>query len=90
LEAIDVCKKDPKINLVLMDIKMPVMDGIAALKEIKKIRKDLPVIAQTAYYAQENQKQELLELGFDDFIIKPILAAELFRKIERTCLKPTE
>jgi len=70
-EAIEICKADPDIDLVLMDIKMPVMNGYEAAREIKKIRKDLPVIAQTAY-ALKGDKQKCIQAGCDDYISKPI------------------
>jgi len=70
-EALDACEANPAIDLVLMDLKMPVMDGISSMKEIKKTRGDLPVIAQTAF-GTENERQHFLDLGFDDYISKPI------------------
>jgi PAS domain S-box-containing protein len=81
LEAFDFCKENPSVSMVLMDIKMPVMDGVSAFKEIKKIRPSLPIIAQTAY-ALEQEKQEFLNLGFNDYIAKPILRDELLKKIK--------
>lgn len=69
--ALKTCEENPQIDLVLMDIKMPVMDGIQAFREIRKLWPDLPVIAQTAY-ALEKEKQELLDIGFNDYIVKPI------------------
>ena len=70
-EAVDLCKGNDKIDLVLMDIKMPVMDGYMATKKIKKIRPNLPIIAQTAYSTAEDL-QNALNAGCDDFISKPI------------------
>lgn len=70
-EALKVCEENRFINLVLMDIKMPVMDGITAFKEIRKIRNDLPILAVTAY-ALENEKDKFLDLGFNGYISKPI------------------
>jgi PAS domain S-box-containing protein len=75
-EAVRVCLNNPSVDLVIMDIKMPVMDGIQAFREIRKIRKDLPVIAQTAY-ALEREKQEFLNMGFDAYIAKPIIKDHL-------------
>ena len=80
IEAIDLCKKIGQINIVLMDIKMPVMNGFEACAEIKKIRPDLPVIAQTAYTSQD----EILkgeEAGCVDYITKPIDIRQLIHKI---------
>jgi PAS domain S-box-containing protein len=81
LEAINMCKKHPEIKLVLMDIKMPEMDGQTALIEIRKDFPKLPIIAQTAY-ALEHEKEYLLNNGFNDYMAKPIKKAELIRKIE--------
>lgn len=70
-EAIEICKSNKKINLVLMDLKMPVLNGIEATKEIKKIRPDLPIIAQTAY-AMTEDKRTTLNVGCVDYLTKPI------------------
>ncbi len=70
-EAINICKKSNTIDLVLMDLKMPVMDGYEAVKKIKSFRKDLPVIAVTAN-ALDSAKEKALNAGCDDFISKPI------------------
>jgi len=73
-EAVEHVKKRKDISLVLMDIKMPVMDGYEATKLIKKIRPKLPVIAQTAFAGNHN-KTQVQEAGFDNYISKPILKA---------------
>ena len=70
-EAFEICKTDPNISLVLMDIKMPVMNGLEATRLIKKIRPDLPVVAQTAYSSIED-RAKALSVGCNDFISKPI------------------
>ncbi len=70
-EAVDECKKDQQIDLVLMDIRMPVMNGLEATKLIMPIRKDLPIIAQTAY-AMDSDRNRSLEVGCIDYISKPI------------------
>ena len=77
-EAIEYCLSNAKIDIVLMDIKMPKIDGIMAMKEIRKQNIKIPIIAQTAY-ALESEKQDLLEMGFDDYIAKPIKKDELFQ-----------
>lgn len=70
-EAVDICKKNDKIDLVLMDLKMPVMDGFEATRQIKSIRKDMPVVALTAY-ALKIDELKAKEAGCIDFIIKPV------------------
>jgi CheY-like chemotaxis protein len=87
-EALKICKEDPSIDLVLMDIKMPAMDGITAFKEIRKIRKYLPVIALTAYTLVQ-EKQQFFDLGFSEYIAKPINREELLEKINKTIMIPT-
>ena len=69
-EAVDFCKSNPDVKLVLMDIKMPVMDGYTAAKHIKEFRPNLPVIAQTAYVL-ENEIQKFSGI-FDGYLPKPI------------------
>lgn len=80
-EAIEKSTSNP-IDLILMDIKMPVMDGLKATQEIKKINKDIPIIAQTAY-AMENDEKICLESGCDDYISKPILQDKLFAMLDK-------
>ena len=70
-EAIEFCKKNKDISLIFMDLKMPVMDGFKATKEIKKILPDCPVIAFTAY-STPDKKEKALSAGCDVFISKPI------------------
>ncbi|MGM0598121.1 MAG: response regulator [Myxococcota bacterium] len=70
-----------KFDLILMDIKMPVLDGIEAFKEIKKINSNIPIIALTAY-AYENDKKRLLEKGFDGYLSKPVDQQELIQLVE--------
>lgn len=77
-EAIEYCLSNTKLDIVLMDIKMPKIDGITAMKEIRKQNCKIPIIAQTAY-ALESEKQDLLEMGFDDYIAKPIKKDDLFQ-----------
>jgi CheY-like chemotaxis protein/nitrogen-specific signal transduction histidine kinase len=81
-EAIAMLEKYPEINLVLMDIKMPLMNGFDATRKIKQMRPDLPVIAQTAF-ASPLDKQKSLDAGCDDYISKPILKEKLLEIIRR-------
>jgi signal transduction histidine kinase len=84
-EAVRICQEDPEIDLVLMDIKMPVMNGIVAFERIRAFRNDLPIIAQTAY-GLEREKLQLLEIGFNEYISKPIDKDSLLETIKK-CLK---
>ncbi len=80
-EAVDICRENDFIDLVLMDIKMPVMDGNEALKHIKKIRADLKIVAQTAYALKYDEAQ-LLAKGFDGYLAKPINKDKLLNLIQ--------
>lgn len=79
-EAVRICKSNPDINLVLMDIRMPVMDGIEATTKIKQIDKDLPIIVQTAF-TMSTEKEKSFKAGCDDYISKPINLKELFATV---------
>lgn len=70
-EAVEICKENNDINLVLMDLKMPVMNGLEATKKIKQTNPKLKIIAQTAYSTNE-EKEKAFSAGCDDFISKPI------------------
>lgn len=69
-EAVEITKKD-KIDLVLMDLKMPILDGYEATKQIKKLYPALSVIAQSAY-SQDEHIEKAKKAGCDDFLAKPI------------------
>lgn len=81
-EAIDKCHQNALIDLVLMDIKMPVMGGYDATKAIKKIRPELPIIAQTAF-AMSGDKEKALEAGCTDYIAKPISPDNLISTVSK-------
>jgi len=75
-QAVEFVKTKSDIDLILMDIKMPVMDGIDATKIIKRIRPDLPIIAQTAYTYSE-EKSKMSGVGCDEYLAKPLDYAKL-------------
>ena len=80
MQAIKMCIDKPEIDLVLMDIQLPVLDGLQATQRIKKIKPGLPIIAQTANAMQED-REKALTAGCDDYISKPIDSNELIQKI---------
>lgn len=75
-EAIQIIKFTPDIDLVLLDMQMPEMNGIEATKEIRRIRLDLPIIAHTAFIFKDD-KDIILEAGCDACLIKPIRREQL-------------
>jgi signal transduction histidine kinase/CheY-like chemotaxis protein len=82
-EAVEICKTSP-VDLVLMDIKMPEMDGCEATRQIKKLKPKLPIIAQTAYTMAE-EKERAMKAGCDNYITKPIRSGDLIDIIKRYC-----
>jgi signal transduction histidine kinase/CheY-like chemotaxis protein len=81
-DAIQICDdNNPKIDLVLMDIRMPEVDGIEAIKQIKNNNKSIPVVVQTAY-AIDNEREECLNAGADQFITKPIDPRKLIKILQ--------
>ncbi len=81
LEAIEAIKLHPEVSIILMDIKMPLMGGCEATREIRKFNKNVIIIAQTAF-AMAGDKEKFLKAGCNDYISKPINSAELLRLIE--------
>lgn len=82
LDAIEMVNSHPGINLVLMDIRMPVLDGLEATRRILKIRNDLRVVAQTAY-AYSDDKVEAFNAGCVDIVTKPFTVQEFIGTICR-------
>jgi CheY-like chemotaxis protein len=75
-EAIEACKKNPSIDLVLMDLQMPSINGYEAREAIKAINPEIPQIAQTAFAMADDEKRAL-DSGFDAYISKPIRKGNL-------------
>ncbi len=78
--AVEYCNNNSDIDLVLMDINMPVMNGYEASKQIKSVNPKLPIIAQSAY-AIFGDKEKALQAGCDDYITKPIVMEDLLTLI---------
>jgi two-component system cell cycle response regulator DivK len=83
--AIEIYRANPDIDIILMDIQLPVMDGQQAADEIRKINKNVVIIAQTAY-AMSDDRQKYLSSGFDDYISKPINPNGLLEMIDNYLL----
>ena len=80
-EAVELAEKE-KPDLILMDIKMPVMDGMEATRQIKAKQPELPIVALTAN-AFESDRLQALEAGCDDFLSKPVNAALCLQTIAK-------
>jgi len=82
IEAVEQCKKNNDISLVLMDIKMPEMDGLTATRIIKSFNMNLPIIATTAYAFCADELR-FLEAGCNDYLAKPIKRDRLYSMINK-------
>lgn len=87
-EAIEKCQQNPEINLILMDIKMPVMNGIEATKQIRKFKPDIPIIAITAY-AQTGDEHLFIEAGCNDYLAKPLRKDRLIKLLNKNSAIPS-
>lgn len=85
-QAVNICENNEQVDLVLMDIQLPILDGLEATNQIKKCNPGLPIIAQTAN-AMDDDKPKIIAAGCDDYVSKPINRLELLQKIHKF-LKP--
>jgi signal transduction histidine kinase/ActR/RegA family two-component response regulator len=81
-QAVDLCRTNPGIDLVLMDIQLPCLDGYEATRQIREFRRDLPVIAQSAYTKTED-KDRAKAAGCAEFITKPISKESIYSALEK-------
>ena len=81
LEAISMCESI-NIDIVLMDIQMPVMNGYEATQKIKLLNSRIPIIGQTAYIRQE-YKKKVIAAGCDDYLSKPIKSQKILESINK-------
>lgn len=81
-DAVNFVKLNPDVSLILMDIKLPFMDGYEATRSIKKINPGIPIIAQTAY-AMAGDREKALSAGCDDYITKPLDFNKLQELVKR-------
>jgi len=79
-QAIDICYSGQAFDLILMDLKLPGINGYEATKIIRKVLPDIPIVAQTAYSAKSDM-QRALEAGCTDFLSKPFDKNQLLQKI---------
>jgi len=82
VEAVEVCCNNPDLDLILMDIQMPVMGGYEATRRIRQFNKDVVIIAQTAY-GLSGDREKAIAAGCNDYIAKPIIKDELLALIKK-------
>jgi CheY-like chemotaxis protein len=80
-EALDTAMENPDLDVILMDIQLPVMDGYTTARKIREFRENVVIIAQTAYGLMD-EKEKIMNSGFDDYLIKPIISQVLIEKLK--------
>ncbi len=86
VQAVEACRNNPDLDLVLMDIRMPQMNGLEATQQIRQFNKDVIIIAQTAY-AFAGDCEKAIEAGCNDYISKPINKTLLYELIKKNINK---
>ncbi len=84
VDAVETCRNNTDLDLVLMDMRMPIMDGYEATRQIRQFNKDLIIIAQTAN-AFEGEREKAIKAGCNDYITKPIYKTILHELINKYC-----
>lgn len=82
IEAVEICKNEDRIDLVLMDLQMPEMNGYEATQILKEKFPGLPIVAQTAF-AMSDDREKALDAGCDDYLAKPIKSKDLLSVVEK-------
>jgi CheY-like chemotaxis protein len=80
-EAVTICRENPDINLLIMDVKMPEMDGYEAARQIRLFNKTIVIIAQTAYVFP-GERERAIAAGCNDYLSKPLRINELLAIID--------
>ena len=87
-ETIEALKQNPATSIILMDLKMPGMDGLEATRQIRQFNKTIPILAQTAH-ALYGDKEKAQQAGCTDYLSKPLNRNELMRMIEKYTSEPS-
>ncbi len=86
IEAVEICRNNPDIDLILMDIQMPVLDGYKATHQIRQFNKNVVIIAQTSF-GLSGDREKSIAAGCDDYIAKPVRRADLLALIQKYFMK---
>ena len=82
IEAVELCRQNDDIDIILMDIKMPGLGGLEAARRIREFNPDIPIIAQTAFVL-EGDREKVIKSGCNEYITKPVKAGELLKIIDK-------
>ena len=85
-EAVELCRDNPNLDLIMMDIKMPGMNGYEATRKIREFNKDVAIIAQTAF-ALQGDREKTIEAGCNGYVSKPVMQDTLMEEITRLIKK---
>lgn len=85
-EAVDIAMNNQDIDVILMDIQLPVLDGYESAAKIREFRKNVLIIAQTAY-SLLGDREKIIASGFDDYIVKPIFPRQLIDKLSSALIR---
>ncbi len=85
-EAVDIALNEKGIDVILMDIQLPVIDGYESARKIREFRKNVLIIAQTAF-SLLGDREKIIASGFDDYIVKPIFPRQLIDKLTAALIK---
>lgn len=85
-EAVDIALNEKGIDVILMDIQLPVIDGYESASKIREFRKNVLIIAQTAF-SLLGDREKIIASGFDDYIVKPIFPRQLIDKLTAALIK---
>lgn len=85
-EAVDIALNEKEIDVILMDIQLPVIDGYESARKIREFRKNVLIIAQTAF-SLLGDREKIIASGFDDYIVKPIFPRQLIDKLTAALIK---
>jgi signal transduction histidine kinase/CheY-like chemotaxis protein len=80
VEAVDIFKSNRNIDIILMDVQMPIMDGLKALENIRKLDSTIPIIINTAFYVTDEMERSYLA-GCTDYMTKPLRKEDLLNKL---------
>jgi len=86
VDAVEICRNNPDLDLILMDIQMPEMNGYEATRQIRQFNKDVAIIAQTAY-GLSGDREKAIKAGCNAYISKPIIKDELMSLIQQYVIK---
>jgi CheY-like chemotaxis protein len=85
--AVDFCRMYEHIDLVLMDIQLPIIDGVEAIRQIKSFKPNLPIIVQTANAFNE-EWERCFDAGCDEYVTKPVNLHDLLARIDSFLCSP--